>query len=182
MPGDVASKDDNNVSSLLGVSSTDGSTPVKVYASPTSHRLLVDGIGATGPTGPAGATGAAGGVALSAQAQTTGATGAIASIATTTVGVADAFYLVAGNVNVTSYSAGNFTIQVTYTDESNTVVTANMQGHFTSGYGTTISGAGDFEGQPLYIRAKAGTAITIKTAGTFTSLTYNASGAIMLVA
>ena len=49
---DVASKDENNVSSLLGVSSADGASPVKIYASPTSHRLLVDGVGATGPTGP----------------------------------------------------------------------------------------------------------------------------------
>ena len=47
---DVASKDENNVSSLLGVSSADGTSPIKVYASPTSHRLLVDGVGVTGPT------------------------------------------------------------------------------------------------------------------------------------
>ena len=51
---DVASKDENNVSSLLGVSSADGTSPIKVYASPTSHRLLVDGVGVTGPTGPTG--------------------------------------------------------------------------------------------------------------------------------
>lgn len=56
---DVASKDDNSVSSLLGASSTD-ETPVLIYASPTSHRLLVDGVGTTGPTGPTGFTGAQG--------------------------------------------------------------------------------------------------------------------------
>ena len=60
---DVASKDDNSVSSLLGASSTDG-TPVKIYASPTSHRLLVDGVGATGPTGAKGATGPTGPIGI----------------------------------------------------------------------------------------------------------------------
>ena len=55
---DVASKDDNSVSSLLGASSVDG-VPVKIYASPTSHRLLVSGVGSTGPTGPTGPIGIA---------------------------------------------------------------------------------------------------------------------------
>lgn len=54
-----ASKDENDVSSLLGISSTDN-TVVPIYASPTSHRLLVDGVGTTGPTGPTGSQGTAG--------------------------------------------------------------------------------------------------------------------------
>lgn len=37
----VASKDDNSVSSLLGVLDTDGRTTVAVLASPTTHRLKV---------------------------------------------------------------------------------------------------------------------------------------------
>lgn len=45
-----AARDQNNVPSLLGVSSADGTTPVRVYANPTTHRLLVDlGSGVTGP-------------------------------------------------------------------------------------------------------------------------------------
>lgn len=40
-----ASRDANFVPTLLGVSSTDGSTPVKLYADPTTHRLLVDSSG-----------------------------------------------------------------------------------------------------------------------------------------
>lgn len=39
-----ARRDNNFVPTLLGVSSTDGSTPVTVYADPTTHRLLVDAI------------------------------------------------------------------------------------------------------------------------------------------
>jgi len=182
MSNQQASKDDNSVSSLLGVSNADGASTVTIYADPSTHRLLVDGIGTTGPTGLTGPTGPAGGVVLSNQNYTSGATGAVASVVTTTVGGGDANYMVVGNVNCTAYTSGNFAVQVVYTDDTNTVITASMQGHFTSGYGTAISGAGNFEGQPIYIRAKAGSTITIKTAGTFTNLTYNVSGAIMLVA
>ena len=64
---DNAKKDQNYISSLLGASSADGKTPVVVWADPTTHRLLIDGVGtvgATGPTGPsggiAGPTGATG--------------------------------------------------------------------------------------------------------------------------
>lgn len=67
-----AQRDQNNVPTLLGVSTADGSTPIAIYANPSTHRLLVDGVGttgatgptgtgATGPTGPTGATGPTGG-------------------------------------------------------------------------------------------------------------------------
>lgn len=55
---DNASRDQNNIPTLLAVSSADGVTVVKVYADPSTHRLLTSGqqgaTGATGPTGPAG--------------------------------------------------------------------------------------------------------------------------------
>lgn len=40
-----ASRDQNFVPTLLGVSNADGVTPVKVYANPTTHRLLTDNAG-----------------------------------------------------------------------------------------------------------------------------------------
>lgn len=43
-----ASRDQNFVPTLLGVSNVDGSTPVKVYADPVTHRLLVDLAGGNG--------------------------------------------------------------------------------------------------------------------------------------
>lgn len=46
---DVASRDQNSVPTLLGVSSSDGKSPVKVYADPTSHRLLVSSSGGGSP-------------------------------------------------------------------------------------------------------------------------------------
>ncbi len=37
-----AARDGNNVPTLIAVSSADGSTPTRVYANPTTHRLLVE--------------------------------------------------------------------------------------------------------------------------------------------
>lgn len=48
-----ASRDQNNIPTLLGVSSSDGRTPITVYADPGTHRLLVD-TGVT-PVAPGGA-------------------------------------------------------------------------------------------------------------------------------
>lgn len=74
-----ASKDENGVSTLIAASSADGKTPVRVYADPDTHRLLVQGEpGATGPTGPTGATG-----------PTVGATGEFTSADDKTVVVVD---------------------------------------------------------------------------------------------
>lgn len=42
---DNASIDKNFTRSLLAVSSVDGTSTVKVYADPTTHRLLVDNVG-----------------------------------------------------------------------------------------------------------------------------------------
>lgn len=42
---DNASRDQNDVPTLLGVSSVSGNSPVTVYANPSTHRLLVDTSG-----------------------------------------------------------------------------------------------------------------------------------------
>lgn len=49
-----AYRDQNNVPTLLGTSNVDGYTPVRLYADPTTHRLLVDSssIISTGTTAP----------------------------------------------------------------------------------------------------------------------------------
>lgn len=53
-----ASRDQNYVPTLTAASNADGTTPVKVYADPVTHRLLVDlpGGGSGDVTGPASAT------------------------------------------------------------------------------------------------------------------------------
>ena len=43
-----ASRDQNYVPTLLAVSSSDGTTPIKIYADPITHRLMVDIPGTTG--------------------------------------------------------------------------------------------------------------------------------------
>lgn len=43
-----AARDQNFVPTLLGVSNVDGTTPIAVYADPTTHRLLVDAAGGSG--------------------------------------------------------------------------------------------------------------------------------------
>lgn len=43
-----ASHDSNSIPTLLAASSTDGTTPIKVYADPVTHRLKVDASGAGG--------------------------------------------------------------------------------------------------------------------------------------
>ena len=37
-----AYRDENSVPTLIAASSSDGKTPVRVYADPTTHRLLID--------------------------------------------------------------------------------------------------------------------------------------------
>jgi hypothetical protein len=40
--------DENGVPTLIGVSSSDGFTPVRAWVDPTTHRLLVDSTGGGG--------------------------------------------------------------------------------------------------------------------------------------
>ncbi len=48
--GETAPRDENQVTALLATDASTGTQTVKVYANPTTHRLLVDlGAGVTGP-------------------------------------------------------------------------------------------------------------------------------------
>lgn len=52
-----AKRDQNRVTTLLGVSNVDGTTPVTLYADPTTHRLLVSSAGGGGGvSGPVSST------------------------------------------------------------------------------------------------------------------------------
>lgn len=112
-------------------------------------------------------------------------TAAVASVATYTVGAADGSFLVSANILVTTATLHSFTATVTYTDEGNTSRTVTMQfstiaGAFVTAM-TNAQGTVPYEGVPLHIRAKASTAITIATTGTFTTVTYNVEGSIMQI-
>lgn len=125
-----------------------------------------------------------------AQARTVAAVNTgTASAATFTVGASDGTFEVGCNVLVTTSTTHSFSCDTTYTDESNTARTMVMPveqlaGTFaTSGLITNATGAGPYESAVMTIRAKASTAITIRTSagGTFTTVTYNIDGTIKQV-
>lgn len=95
-----------------------------------------------------------------------------------TLGAADAEFLVSGNINVTAAIAISTSLNVAYTDETNTARTlimpiSGLAGSFVAGGLATSTGP--FESAVLHLRCKASTTITFSVAaGTFTSVTYNA--------
>ncbi len=117
------------------------------------------------------------------QGRSTGQTAAVTSVAAYTVGGSDGSFLISANANITSFVAGTFNVTVAYTDETNTGRTLTLNfSSLTGTLGVALAAVGPFEGVPAHIRAKAGTAITIATAGTFTSLTYNVEAVIQQIA
>ncbi len=122
--------------------------------------------------------------AIRANGRVTAQVAANASISTYTVGAADGSFEVSANVLVTTATTHNFTVECAYTDEGNTARVATFLFELIAGTTTTsvinTNGAVPYEGIPLHIRAKAATAITIRTqaAGTYTTVVYNAEGII----
>ena len=119
-----------------------------------------------------------------ASARVTGQTGS-AQIVVLTVGGSDASFDVSGNVNVTASSVNSFTLTIAYTDETNTARTltytfSGLTGTLLTDI-TNVTGVGPYSGSPARIRCKASTTITVATAGTFTSVTYNAEASIVQV-
>lgn len=112
-------------------------------------------------------------------------TGAKASVATYTP-AADGSFDVCANVLITTATSHTFTVTCTYTDEGNTARTATLSFMRVAG-GTpdtsivNANGAVPYQGIPIRIRAKASTAITIQTVGTFGTVTYNVEGTIIQV-
>lgn len=102
---------------------------------------------------------------------------AAVALATYTVPAADTTFLISANVLVTAATLHNFTVTVSYTDESNTARVLTLNFSTLAGALTpTIANAGGaipYEGVPLHIRCKASTTIIIATTGTFTTVTYN---------
>lgn len=112
-----------------------------------------------------------------------------ASIATYTVGAADGTFEVSANCLVTTSTTHSFSLDVTYTDEGNNARTMilpvnRLTGTFLAdALITNTTGVGVYHTPVITIRAKAATAITIRTSsgGTFTTVVYNARGVIKQV-
>jgi hypothetical protein len=79
---------------------------------------------------------------------------AAGNITTFTVGAATATFNISAYLNVTAISTDVIQVQVTYTDENNTSQTVSY---------TTINSITDSNYNPVTIRAKNGTVITVKT-------------------
>lgn len=120
--------------------------------------------------------------AIQASGRATAQSAANASISTYTVGAADGSFEVSANMNVTAATVLSTTLQVSYTDESNTarsmiLPVQQLGGSFIAGGLITATGA--WESATMHIRCKASTAITVLTAaGTFNTVTYTAEGLI----
>lgn len=111
-----------------------------------------------------------------------------ANIATYTAGAADGDFEVSATVNITAATSVSTAIQVTYTDKANNARTTTLPVQLSGGTGGTylanglLTATGDYSTPTTMIRVKASTAITLRTAsGTFTGVTYSASGCIKQV-
>lgn len=134
-----AYRDQNNVPTLIAASSSDGFTPVRVYADPTTHRLLVDiaggGSGTVTDVSVVTANGFAGSVATSTT------TPAI-TLSTTVTG------LVKGNgTAISAASAGtDYVAPGAITTSGLTMATSKMLGRATAGTGAieeiAVTGSG----------------------------------------
>ena len=114
--------------------------------------------------------------------RTVGATGVVAIVAQTNAPATDTTYWVSVNILYTTATTFSITATVAYTDEGNSSRTQTLM--FNSSASSTTTTMGNAQGAiaygsyPVHIRAKGGTSITLATAGTFTTVTYNVEGVI----
>jgi hypothetical protein len=124
--------------------------------------------------------------AIVAYGRQTGQTAADASVVTYTAGASDESLEVSFDLLATTSTSYSFFCVLTWTDEGNTSRTLDLSSinASASNFETTIqnSSGPQFNGIPIHIRAKSGTTVTIATAGTFTTVTYNVEGAIRRLA
>jgi hypothetical protein len=93
----------------------------------------------------------------------------------------DGDFEISGQVNVTAVTALSTTLRVSYTDVNSASQNIDLPVEGGSGFVSTgtINGTGTWESLTIHVRAKNNTTITLKTnTGTFTGVTYSASGAI----
>ena len=87
---------------------------------------------------------------------------------------------ISGYIDITTFSVGSVNLTVDYTDENGAVHTGDIipLASAAGAVGTPATAAGFFKAMKVRINVLANTTITVKTAGTFTSLTYNAGCSI----
>lgn len=165
------------------VTAATGNLPAKSNTGLT-YNASTNALGATTFSGAlsGNASTVTGGTYIKSSNDLTAQTAAVTSITTVTVVNDSAYHTfsVGGYLTVTAISVNTITLQVTYTDETNTSTTQSFfgQGLSTAAIGTT--GAVSFP--PMTIRAKFNTAITLKTIVTGAgSETYDVGGYIQSI-
>jgi hypothetical protein len=155
-----------NRSITAGTGSLDIGAKVTAYNSVTTAGWGLDAVQGQATTGTVTNTGTA-------------------SIATYTVGAADGVFRVSCDVSVTVSTTHSFSCDVTYTDVTSAARTLVLPMYTTAGAQLAsnliaASATGSFNSPVMQIRAKAATVITVRTSsgGTFTTVTYTASGSI----
>ncbi len=170
------------MTTLLGVSSADGLTPVNVYADPTTHRLLVDIPGGSGDVvGPGSSTD-------NAVVRFEGTTGKL--IQNSVVIIADTTGAITGTQSVQIGVAGSATGTLLMTGTTSgivTIKTADAAGTWTMTLPTTDGDSGQFlqtngSGVTTWASASASSAIEIGvttiTGGTTTRILYDNAGVV----
>jgi len=122
----------------------------------------------------------------SSYARLTGKTAAQGNVASYTLGSSDGSFVISSNILVTASNTHAFTGICTYHDEVNGLRTqilnySNLAGTISPNI-ANAGGTGDYNGIPLHIRCKSGSAIILGTTGLFTSVTYNVEGIIRQIA
>ncbi len=97
--GETAPRDENQIPALLGTDASTGNTTVKIYANPTTHRLLVESA-TGGVTGPVSSTD-------NAIVRWDGVTGLL--LQNSLVIIDDSGHLTAATLNATNGATGSFT-------------------------------------------------------------------------
>lgn len=141
-----AKRDDNNVPTLLAVSSSDGTTPVVVYADPSTHRLLVNNQNAGTVTSVSVVT-------------ANGISGSVATATTT-----PAITLTLGAITPTSVTTGSFLTGYTAQTSTYAILASDYTINCTSGtFTVTLPTAVGRTGQIYVIKNSGAGVITIAT-------------------
>lgn len=171
----------------ISLSSTNTGGVINVRDSTATAKITLDSRVTNSIRAYSGINTAGWGVpAIYASGRSTAQTGAVASIATYTVGAADGSFEVTAELEVTTSTTFSIQVQVSYTDPTNAAATLILGLYQNTGTAlltvTNTQGAGNYAGRMARIRCKAGTAITVATIGTFTTVTYNVEAMIAQVA
>lgn len=119
--------------------------------------------------------------AIVAYGRSTAQTAAVPSVTTFTPS-ADGSFEVSANLLATTATSYSINVNVSWTTEDNVARSTSLV--FTGGTNNsnllTLTNANGpyYSGQTYHLRAKSGTAITVLTTGTFTTVTYNVEAAI----